>query len=94
MGREVKTPSTEVAVFASLSPFAPSRLGEDFYVTPLFIDPITGRANLRVFVNPMVNFIWIGGLIFIIGANITILPDARERKRLEGALALEERAVA
>jgi len=94
LGREVKTPSTEVAIFASLSPLAPSRLGEDFYVTPLFIDPISGQANLRVFVNPMVNFIWIGGLIFIIGANVCILPDARERKRLEGALALEERAVA
>jgi cytochrome c-type biogenesis protein CcmF len=94
VGREVKTPSTEVAIFASLSPFDPSRLGEDLYVTPLFVDPATGRANLRVFVNPMVNFIWIGGLIFILGAHICVLPDARERKRLAGALALEERAVA
>ncbi len=93
-GREVKTPSTEVAILSSLSPRAPSRLGEDFYVTPLFVDPATGRANLRVFVNPMVNFIWIGGLIFVLGAHLSVLPDARERQRLAGAQALEGRAVA
>jgi len=92
--REVKTPSTEVAIFASLSPFDPTRFGEDFYLTPLFVDPETGRANFRVFINPMVNFLWIGGLIFIIGAHLCVLPDSRERKRLEGALALEEQAVA
>ena len=72
----------------------PSRFAEDFYVTPLFVDPATGRANFRVFVNPMVNLIWLGGLIFVIGAHLSVLPDARERQRLEGALALEERAVA
>jgi cytochrome c-type biogenesis protein CcmF len=92
--REVKTPSTEVAILSSISPLAPSRLGEDFYVTPLFVDPTTGQANFRVFINPMVNFIWIGGLIFMIGAHLSVLPDSLERKRLEGAMALEERAVA
>jgi cytochrome c-type biogenesis protein CcmF len=93
-GREVKTPSTEVAIFSSMSPFAPSRLGEDFYVTPLFVDPATGQANFRVFVNPMVNFLWLGGLVFVLGAHLSVLPDARERKRLEDALALEDRVVA
>ncbi len=93
-GREVKTPSTEVGILASLSPFAPSRLGEDFYVTPLFVDPETGTANFRIFVNPMVNFIWLGGLILVLGAHLAVLPDSRERRRLEAAIALEERAVA
>jgi len=93
-GREVKTPSTEVAILASMSPFKPSRLGEDFYVVPLFVDPATGQANFRVFVNPLVNFIWIGGLIFIFGAHLCVLPDARERRRIESMIALEEKAVA
>ena len=69
-------------------------MGEDFYVIPLAVDPQTGTANFRVFVNPMINFIWFGGLIFIFASIFAILPDARERKRLEAALALEERAVA
>ena len=68
--------------------------GEDFYVIPLYVDRATGQANFRVFVNPMVNFIWIGGLIFVIGAHLSVLPDARERKRLADAMAVEERAVA
>ena len=92
--REVKTPSTEVGILSFNSPLAGSRLGEDLYVIPLGVDPRTGEANFRVFVNPMVNFIWFGGLIFVLGAVITVLPDKRERRRLEAALALEDRAVA
>jgi len=93
-GREVKTPSTEVGIHSSLSPLALSRLAEDFYVIPLRVDPLTGEANFRVFINPMVNFLWIGGLIFVLGAHLSVLPDARERKRLDTAMALEEQAVA
>ncbi|MCP3980366.1 MAG: heme lyase CcmF/NrfE family subunit [bacterium] len=94
VGREVKTPSTEVGILKSWSPLAASRMGEDVYVIPLWVDPNTGRANFRVFINPMVNFIWLGGLVFVIGAHITVLPDSRERRRLEAAMELEERAVA
>ena len=95
-GREVKTPSTEVGIHASLSLFSPSIFGEDFYVIPLWIDPATGQASLRIFINPMVNFIWLGGLVFVLGAHICVLPDKRERMRLLAALDLEEqeRAVA
>jgi cytochrome c-type biogenesis protein CcmF len=93
-GRELKTPSTEVGIYRSLSPLAPSRLGEDLYVIPLGVDPFTGQANFRVFVNPMVNLIWLGGLVFFVGTHLAVLPDRRERRRLEAAIALEERAVA
>jgi len=92
--REVKTPSTEVGILASLSPLRPTYFGEDLYIIPLYVDPQTGQANFRVFVNPMINFLWFGGLVFFLGSVVTILPDPRERRRLEAALALEERAVA
>jgi len=93
-GREVKTPSTEVGIHASFSVLAPSRFGEDVYVIPLAVDPASGRANLRVFVNPMVNFLWLGGLVCVVGAHLAVLPDARERRRLAAAMAIEERTVA
>jgi cytochrome c biogenesis factor len=93
-GREVKTPSTEVGIESSMNPLHPTRFGEDLYVIPLAVDPQTGRANVRVFVNPMVNFIWLGGLILVLGAHLSVLPDAAERKRLRAAMELEERAVA
>jgi cytochrome c-type biogenesis protein CcmF len=93
-GREVKTPSTEVGIVSTYSPLRLARFGEDFYVIPLWVDPATGQANFRIFVNPMVNFIWLGGLIVVIGAHLCVLPDAGERKRLAAAVAVEERAVA
>src|SRR5262249_55535155 len=93
-GREVKTPSTEVAIHKSFSLLRPQRFGEDFYVTPLGVDPFSGTANFRVFVNPMVNFLWFGGFILVLGASICVFPDGRERKRLAAARLLEERAAA
>jgi cytochrome c biogenesis factor len=42
----------------------------------------------------MVNLIWLGGLVFFVGTHLAVLPDRRERRRLEAAIALEERAVA
>ena len=92
--REVKTPSTEVGIYRSLSPLAGTRIAEDFYVIPLWVDPGSGKASFRVFVNPLVNFLWLGGLVFIFGGIVTILPDNREKKRLSKAMELEDRAVA
>lgn len=92
VGREVKQTSTEVGILKSMSPLSPSRFGEDFYLIPLWVDPASGEASFRVFVNPMVNFIWLGGLIFVLGAHLCVLPDDRERRRLEAAMELEERA--
>jgi cytochrome c-type biogenesis protein CcmF len=92
--REVTTPSTEVAILSFHSPLDGTRFGEDFYAIPLYVDARTGEASFRVFINPLVNFIWYGGLIFIIGAHLCVLPDPRERRRLEQALDLEEAAVA
>jgi len=93
-GREVKTPSTEVAIHKSFSLAAPQRFAEDFYVTPLGVDPFTGQANFRVFVNPMVNFLWFGGFVLVFGASLCVFPDARERKRLEASMAIDDREAA
>jgi cytochrome c biogenesis factor len=52
-----------------------------------------GSVFLKVLVNPLVNLIWLAGLLFVAGALITLWPDAREQRRLarrfaeEGALA-------
>jgi cytochrome c-type biogenesis protein CcmF len=95
-GREVKIPSTEVGILPMLSLLSPSTFGQDLYVTPLGINPNNGLGRFRIFVNPMVNFLWFGGLLFIFGAGICVLPDAREKSRLAAARHLEqqERAVA
>ena len=37
---------------------------------------------LKVLVKPLVNLIWIAGLVFLGGSLIALWPDAREQRRL------------
>jgi cytochrome c-type biogenesis protein CcmF len=55
--------------------------GEDLFVIAEQIDP-DGSVYLRVFVKPLVNLIWLAGLVFLIGSLITLWPDRREQRRL------------
>ena len=41
-----------------------------------------GTVWLKVLVNPLVNLIWISGLVFLLGSLVTMWPDAREQRRL------------
>jgi len=41
-----------------------------------------GTVFFRVFVKPLVNLIWLAGLVFLLGSVITLWPDAREERRL------------
>jgi cytochrome c-type biogenesis protein CcmF len=62
---------------AIASPAVRTGLGEDLYVTLLTSDPATGSVTVRIFVNPMVVWIWIGGFILALGAGFAIWPDGR-----------------
>ncbi len=55
--------------------------GEDLFVIAEQIDP-DGSVYFRVFVKPLVNLIWLAGLVFLIGSLITLWPDRREQRRL------------
>ncbi len=41
-----------------------------------------GSVYLKVIVNPLVDLIWLAGLVFLAGSLITLWPDAREQRRL------------
>jgi cytochrome c-type biogenesis protein CcmF len=51
------------------------------------VDVIADQVNadrsvyFKVFVKPLVNFIWLAGLVFVAGALIALWPDARESRR-------------
>ncbi len=64
-------PTTEVALF--------SNLREDLYVVLGEHQPQTNAATFHVYLNPLVNWVWIGGMVLTIGTLITLLPEARER---------------
>jgi cytochrome c biogenesis factor len=55
--------------------------GEDLFVIAEQVNP-DGTVYLRVFVKPLVNLIWLAGLVFLLGATIALWPDAREQRRL------------
>jgi len=65
---------------------------EDLFVIADQFNP-DGSVFVKALVNPLVNLIWLAGLLFVAGSLITLWPDAREQRRLarrfaeEGALA-------
>ena len=55
--------------------------GEDLFVIAEQVND-DGTVFFRVFVKPLVNLIWLAGLVFLLGSVITLWPDAREERRL------------
>jgi cytochrome c-type biogenesis protein CcmF len=55
--------------------------GEDLFVIADRFDP-DGTVFVQVIVNPLVNLIWLAGLVFVLGSLITLWPDAREQRRI------------
>jgi cytochrome c-type biogenesis protein CcmF len=49
---------------------------DDFYVLLVDWQPVsTQNATFRIYHNPLVNWLWLGGLVFIIGTAIAAWPD-------------------
>jgi cytochrome c-type biogenesis protein CcmF len=55
--------------------------GEDLFVIAEQINP-DGSVQFRVFVKPLVNLLWLAGVVFLLGSVIALWPDAREQRRL------------
>jgi len=53
---------------------ADSTLERDFYVLLTGFDPETGSASFKVYINPLVNLVWWGGIILIIGTILAAYP--------------------
>jgi cytochrome c biogenesis factor len=68
-------PSTEVGIRTNYL------TGEDLYVIAEDINS-DGTVQFRVFVKPLVNLIWLAGLVFLLGSVTAMWPDAREERRL------------
>ena len=55
--------------------------GEDLFVIPEQVND-DGTVYFRIFVKPLVNLIWLAGIVFLLGSVIALWPDAREQRRL------------
>ncbi len=75
-------PTTEVAIRPTLR--------DDLYVVLGSYDAPSGLATLQVFVNPLLSWLWIGGLTLVLGTCITMAPSPAERQALALARAQTE----
>ena len=62
--------------------------GEDLFVIADQFNA-DGSVYLKAIVNPLVNLIWLAGLVFVLGSVVALWPDAREQRRLAGRFAGE-----
>ena len=61
--------------------------GEDLYVIADDVNPKTQVVYVKVLVKPLVNLIWVAGIVFLLGSAVALWPDAREQRRLVTRLA-------
>ena len=59
---------------------------EDLYVIADDFRP-DGAVYFKVLVRPLINLIWLAGLLFVVGSLVALWPDAREQRRLVTRLA-------
>jgi len=65
-------PTTEVAIRPTLR--------EDLYVVLGSYDEPSGLATLQVFINPLLSWLWIGGVVLVLGTCIIMMPNPAERQ--------------
>jgi cytochrome c-type biogenesis protein CcmF len=58
-----------------------SSIADDFYVIMVNWEGVSAdAATFRIFLNPLINWIWAGGIIFIVGTLIAAWPAAVDQK--------------
>jgi cytochrome c-type biogenesis protein CcmF len=72
------------------TPAVRSRWSGDLYLNLMAVERDGSTATIRVIVEPLVPWIWAGGLIIVLGAMITVAPS-RRRERQSVAVPLPAR---
>jgi cytochrome c-type biogenesis protein CcmF len=86
-GREVAQLAPRIDNYPSGQPMSipgkySSLLGDDFYVLLVTWEETTlSSATFKIYFNPLVNWVWGGGFIFILGTLIAAWPDFSEERR-------------
>lgn len=70
-------PNSEVSILSTIR--------EDLYLVFLALDG-DEVATFKAHVNPLVKWLWIGGMTMGVGTIIAMLPDKREKKFMESLM--------
>jgi cytochrome c-type biogenesis protein CcmF len=69
-----------------------STITEDFYVILVNFEGTTeDAATFRIFLNPLINWVWAGAIVFVAGTLIGAWPDPAEQKIMAGSRARSRR---
>ena len=59
-----------------------STLEDDVYILLVTWEPLAADgATFKIYVNPLINWVWGGGVVFILGTLVAAWPDASEARR-------------
>jgi cytochrome c-type biogenesis protein CcmF len=56
-------------------------LGSDVYLALMDVDISSQMVNIRAMVKPLINWIWIGSTLMVMGAGIVVLNLVLSRKQ-------------
>jgi len=71
-------PTTEVAIYGMLS--WPPHLGDDLYTILVDPNPREGGYVFKAYLNPLISWIWLGGLVVILGTHVAVLPEWNKQR--------------
>ena len=55
-------------------------LNEDLYINFASLDQQTGKATLQAYVFPLVNWLWIGAVVLVLGTLVAMIPSKVARQ--------------
>jgi len=90
--RASQQPTTETAIYGMWQ--WPPHLSDDVYTVLVDNNPQTGGYTFKVYLNPLISLIWIGGFVLIIGTHIAVLPEWSRGRAYAAAPAREARHAA
>ena len=59
-----------------------SSVGEDLYL--LYLGEQSGFGLIKVYINPLIQFLWLGGIILVLGTLTAMWPAAQDRRHSAG----------
>ena len=65
-------------------PSTRSTISEDFYVILAGWDTGGRTATFKIYLNPLINWLWFGGLVFVVGTAVAAWPDVEGERRAVG----------
>ncbi|HZY45426.1 MAG TPA: cytochrome c-type biogenesis CcmF C-terminal domain-containing protein, partial [Anaerolineae bacterium] len=54
-------------------------IAEDLYI--IYLGDQSGFATFKVYINPLISFLWTGGIILVLGTIVAMWPSALERRQ-------------